>query len=61
MIVALTARGSAILSEAMKKATSEFQITSREICASLAPTTRAMLMRRRSTLRMPAKTAMKTG
>src|SRR5215510_11975093 len=40
---------------------SAFQITSREIVASLAPTTRAMFNRFRSTLRMPANTAMKTG
>ena len=61
MIAALTARGSAILSAAKKNGSSEFQITSREIIASLAPTTRAMLIRRRSTLRMPANTAMNTG
>ena len=45
-MVALTARGMAIFSPVKKKGNSEFQMISREITASLAPTTRAMLISR---------------
>ena len=59
-MVALTARGNAIFRPVKKNGSSEVQMISREIRRSLAPITRAMLISRRSTPRMPAKVVMNT-
>ena len=57
-MVALTARGNAILSPVKKNGSSEVQMISREITRSLAPMMRAILISRWSTPRMPAKVVM---